>query len=643
MKIFLRKFKYYINRENSFLDIFTIFSGATVFIYIYCAFCYFESDALDKAKFSEIVEILISDFYYIFVFLSTLFLIGFVLNLLKLTGFPRILMKGGCFTLFLLVYLEFVFYSKTGGYFPLSMLIYSLTNWGDVSQVLHSGIDISSVYKFLVMTSFFLACLLACKNQKAHKVCMYSMTSLLVLCCGFTGFKQFSSASNASSMDEVFTYQEQGLFSTFLDIDFENPVTPKRKSEIFSVNNYRTTSENMPNIIVFVSESTRADMLPGFSGNIAKAKMPNVEWLGSHGTIYDRAYTTTSHTSKALVGILCGIFPFPHTSLVETRPDGIPVECLPKVLGQHGYQSLYISSATTYFENRTTLVNNIGFDVHLPKEAINKGFQLSGYFGSDEMIMFKPFTDWWSEAKKQQKKRFSLFLTSMTHHPYQELGKPVPPSLLTAKSAYLNNLSYSDVLLGKVIDFLRSNGDLENTLILFVGDHGEAFGEHSVYQHDAVPFEEGIRIPLILFDGRSQEKKVDHSLRQHIDIFPTVMDKISMTYSGEFPGKSLDSPKGHNNIITSCWGIGNCKTFIQDDGIKWILYPAKKQLLAFSLAEDPRERKLIVKGFPAAKRKEILFEIDRWTADLAEFYFREDSTPQAPGQQARVHDAGMDK
>jgi hypothetical protein len=544
---------------------------------------------------------------------------------------PQILTGSGIAILFIIIYLESGFFSKTGGYFPFSMFVYSIKNWSDLAQVLMSEVDIYNFAIFLIMIIFFIIGWCAGKDRKTGKICSCFIIAVLLFWTGVLIEDQVNHGGE-EDFGKLSVHQEQALFSKFLTQEMDK-LAQADNEIIFSAGSFKSENKNMPDIIIFISESTRADVIPGFfpreSLNAEQmAKMPAVQWLKEHGTIYRHAYTTTSHTTKALVGLLCGIPPFPHTFLVEVVPDGIPVDCSPKILGRFGYQSLFISSATKNFEKREQLVSNMGFDDIFPKEVIDDGFEPSGYFGVDEMAILEPFTAWWSN-RHQEKKRFAVLLTSMTHHPYQEPGRPVPTNLASSRIGYLNNLGASDTLLGEIIDFLRASGDLDNTVIIFTGDHGEAFGEHGIYQHDGVPFEEGIRVPLVVFDGRKQEKSENDSLRQHIDIFPTLMDKAGITYSGMLPGKSLDSMDGHDYVITSCWGIGNCKTLVKNDGIKWITYPSREEkLFAFSISDDPSETSVITGKFSWAQKKEIELIIERWVSNLTQLYSERQNTSQ---------------
>ncbi len=63
---------------------------------------------------------------------------------------------------------------------------------------------------------------------------------------------------------------------------------------------------------------------------------------------------------------------------------------------------------------------------------------------------------------------------------------------------YDAEILYTDRELGRLLDELESTGLYDRSLILVVGDHGEAFHEHGLWQHTLTLYDEMIRIPLIV-------------------------------------------------------------------------------------------------------------------------------------------------
>jgi phosphoglycerol transferase MdoB-like AlkP superfamily enzyme len=425
-----------------------------------------------------------------------------------------------------------------------------------------------------------------------------------------------SPATLSMSLEGIFpTFFYQAKHESFYqDVDF---MTGKYPYYDYSAQQFSRSSGKLPNVLVIISESHRADITPGFPGKTLKATMPALAALQSHpGAIaFDRAYSTTPHTAKALVSILCGIDPAPDVYAVEAYPKGMPVDCLPKLLTPFGYHSLFIQSVSENFESWRTMANTMGFDQAIAQEQLDPRWPKLGYLAMDDMAMLAPLEKWWTD---QSSPRFATLLTSMTHFPYETLeqAQKRPPGFIKRDITQHHSLtgtfplfSRVDEVLGKIIAFLKDRHELDNTLIVFTGDHGQAFGEHGLYMHNTILFEEGIKIPIVFFDGRSHEPaRRDADMRSQIDIVPTILDRIGIHYAGNFPGKPLFAPGGHPILDILCFG--NCAARIEGQ-MKWIYSPALESqnnngLQAFSLNKDSDEQHDIAGAFPSERRQAIL-------------------------------------
>ena len=65
---------------------------------------------------------------------------------------------------------------------------------------------------------------------------------------------------------------------------------------------------------------------------------------------------------------------------------------------------------------------------------------------------------------------------------------------------YLNALHCTDKVLRELVEGLQKRDLLKSTLIVIVGDHGEAFGRHGQTSHAGGIFEENLHIPLMLIN-----------------------------------------------------------------------------------------------------------------------------------------------
>jgi arylsulfatase A-like enzyme len=99
----------------------------------------------------------------------------------------------------------------------------------------------------------------------------------------------------------------------------------------------------------------------------------------------------------------------------------------------------------------------------------------------------------------------------------------------------LESLLSVDEAVGSIVSALRANGELDNTVIVFTSDNGWMQGEHRIRQGKVVPYEESIRVPLMIRGpGFPAGRQVD-TIAANVDLAPTILD-----VAGASPGLTLD-------------------------------------------------------------------------------------------------------
>lgn len=131
-------------------------------------------------------------------------------------------------------------------------------------------------------------------------------------------------------------------------------------------------------------------------------------------------------------------------------------------------------------------------------------------------------------------------------HPGTEILGPageqvLPTAAQTAemRHGYFAAISYLDAQVGKVVAALRETGVLEDTLIVFWGDHGFHLGEHGLWAKTS-NFELDARVPLIITPpaAKNPGAKSD-ALVEMIDLFPTLTDLCALPAAPGLDGLSL--------------------------------------------------------------------------------------------------------
>ncbi|MFT7173055.1 MAG: N-sulfoglucosamine sulfohydrolase [Paracoccaceae bacterium] len=118
--------------------------------------------------------------------------------------------------------------------------------------------------------------------------------------------------------------------------------------------------------------------------------------------------------------------------------------------------------------------------------------------------------------------------------------KPLPwigcdsKRLREATSDYYNCMSRLDSLMGKLLEKLKKAGKAENTLIIYIGDHGAQFSRGKTSVYDA-----GLRIPMILHWPGEVKVGVRKEMASVVDLLPTICEAAKVDGPKKQSGRSL--------------------------------------------------------------------------------------------------------
>lgn len=392
----------------------------------------------------------------------------------------------------------------------------------------------------------------------------------------------------------------------------------------------RLTSDearDRPNIILLLLESTGAGVVAPY-GNADHT--PHLDRLSRNGLTVERAYVSVTHTSKALVGVLCGMWPRLEMESWESLEESLPLPCLPRLLRELGYRTAFLQSALGRFEDRFGLVRNMGFGEAAYRETlIRPGFRPVGYFGLDERALLEPALSLVTAGGEQP--FFLTLLTSNTHHPYETPGISRRQALREPLRSYERALVAQDLLLGELVAGLERLGKLESTLLIVLGDHGESFGQHGPRQHDVVPYEEVTRVPWVLhWPERWPEPRTIGGLRHHLDLMPTIMGILAPAWEGTLPGLDLFTTPGHERVISSCWYRDVCLAERSGD-LKVIYRFGLRPLEVFDLRTDPGEHDNLAAGLDGAEIREMESRLLGAKLSIDAFWQQHPVTAASPG------------
>ncbi|MEB2787147.1 sulfatase [Algoriphagus persicinus] len=106
------------------------------------------------------------------------------------------------------------------------------------------------------------------------------------------------------------------------------------------------------------------------------------------------------------------------------------------------------------------------------------------------------------------------------------------------KHAYYAAASYSDAQIGLILDELKALDLDQNTIVIIWGDHGWHLGEQQIWGKHTL-FENALNSALIFKIPGSKVSKIDNSIVESVDIYPTLMELIGIESHSGLDGESF--------------------------------------------------------------------------------------------------------
>lgn len=216
---------------------------------------------------------------------------------------------------------------------------------------------------------------------------------------------------------------------------------------------------------------TEEDLFPGLT--------PNLQALNEEGWQLEdmQQVNGSSWTMAGFVSSLCGT-----PLLYESSLSGNEIlfsrmldkaTCLPDVLGDAGYQQVFMGGAALEFAGKGSFLQQHGFDITLGRNeligSLDNPEYVSGWGLFDDSLFTLALEQFTSLAESQQPFNLTL-LTVDTHPPTGE------PSASCSKYDLIDNsilhaVHCTDFLLGQFLDQVKTHPAYEDTLIVLVSDH----------------------------------------------------------------------------------------------------------------------------------------------------------------------------
>ena len=218
-----------------------------------------------------------------------------------------------------------------------------------------------------------------------------------------------------------------------------------------------------------------------------------------------------------------------------------------------------------------------------------------------------------------------------------------------ARAAYFACVEYLDEVIGDFLACLGRSGLLENTIVVYVTDHGEMAGEHGLWWKNTW-HEASVRIPLIFQLPEHREGTLPGGTRTDaagiIDIFPTLCGAAGLPVPAGVDGVDLRIAEGRtvldaaeprliSEALLPRWGPGSEFRVALCGRYKYVAFRAMPELL-FDLQADPDEQRNLLKEGDAAVPAEARPALERLRAAVREGFDWDETTRRLREEQERL-------
>jgi arylsulfatase len=349
-----------------------------------------------------------------------------------------------------------------------------------------------------------------------------------------------------------------------------------------------TMGEEWTHVILLSADALRADHLScyGYRREVA----PRIDALAGESLRFENAYSASSHTREAVPALLAGEYPDVAVDS-NFHLDSDTIASTLSAAGFHtgGFHSNpFVSRAYGFDRGFDRFDDDLHFGKHklvaLAQRALDK--LRNRHYARAEEINERSLQ--WIDSLRDGQPFFLWNHYLDTHGPYeppreyarrytdadlsnrdaQSLYRRAirDPESITAEEQrllidlYDAEIRYNDERIGEFLEALRERGLLEQSLLVFTADHGEAFGEHGYYEHPRYLHEEITRVPLLVRPPGGAEGTVE-TPASTLDVAPTIAGEIDRDAGAD--GVSLfELPDRDRSIFLQARGEG------QDDHLQ---------------------------------------------------------------------------
>ncbi len=299
-----------------------------------------------------------------------------------------------------------------------------------------------------------------------------------------------------------------------------------------------------PNVLLITSEDNGPEL--GCYGD-PYVRTPNLDKLATEGARFERAFVPTASCSESRAALLTGLYPHLNGQIGlathHYRMYG-PTANIASPLKALGYRTgllgkLHVNPDSAFpFDFRPSMsgINTFSArNVHRVAELAAEFIQAD----ASPFFLMVNYADAHLPFLRQQHGLPEKPLTGADVRPLPWIGIDTP-QLREAQANYYNCMMRMDAGIGSLMAALDKSGKRENTLVIYMGDHGAQFPRGKL-----ASYESSLRVPLMIRFPGEIEPQVRQELVSTLDILPTILTAVGEKVPKELSGRSLLTLIGH--------------------------------------------------------------------------------------------------
>ncbi|MEK7586865.1 MAG: sulfatase-like hydrolase/transferase, partial [Patescibacteria group bacterium] len=306
---------------------------------------------------------------------------------------------------------------------------------------------------------------------------------------------------------------------------------------------YNGACRAQPNFLLIMADDSDP-ALHGFLGH-PTIKTPNLDAIADKGAVFTNGWTTMSFCRPALASILSGQFPnenyiFSNYSDVATPNDSLLTgSSIISLLKDYGYDNFI---GGKWWENGYTQPELYGFTHigELGRPFVRETQQSLFDFLDYATTSNKPFFVWYAPSLPH----LGHDAPTQFQNAFTDADVAVPagiapadvPNFIIDQKKFFATIYWFDTRLGEVINKLKQNDQLKNTIIIYMNDNGFAYD----YVSKGGMFEKGMKTPIVIKvpDGFEQTRTFSNPA-SIVDIPRTILDYANIPA----PASSIEFPR----------------------------------------------------------------------------------------------------